>query len=251
MAAQIRWYHTIEFPDGTVTRGIYDHRTIAPKLPFPDLSGKRCLDVGTCDGFWALEMAKRGAREVVGVDVDDPEDRDFPAGVAPDTSAGPERFRLANEAFGNPVERRVVNVYDLSPERVGRFDVAFVGAILLHLRDPVLALEHIRSVADEVIIFDVVWVSGSILFPRRPTAWLFGKKTSRWWTANRAGIERMATAAGFDVIGRKSPVWVPWGRGGPLGRPPAEAARITKLAWRAQKRTGVPHAWVHARARAI
>jgi 2-polyprenyl-3-methyl-5-hydroxy-6-metoxy-1,4-benzoquinol methylase len=34
-----------------------------------------------------------------------------------------------------------MSVYDLSPERVGRFDVVVCGSLLLHMRDPARALE--------------------------------------------------------------------------------------------------------------
>src|SRR3954454_6079818 len=37
-------YHTIEFPDGTVTPGRFDHREVLPRYGIPaDLSGKRAL----------------------------------------------------------------------------------------------------------------------------------------------------------------------------------------------------------------
>jgi hypothetical protein len=63
------WYHTLELGDGIVTRGMFDHRPVLRHYPLPeDLSGLRCLDVGTMDGFWAFEMEHRGAREVVAVD---------------------------------------------------------------------------------------------------------------------------------------------------------------------------------------
>ena len=56
------WYHTIELPDGTTTRGTYDHRPLLPHYGLPDdLHGKRALDIGSGDGFWAFELERRGA----------------------------------------------------------------------------------------------------------------------------------------------------------------------------------------------
>ena len=63
-----RGWHTIEFPDRTVSDGWWDFRPLSPKLPWPDVSGKRCLDIGTADGFWAFELERRGAAEVVALD---------------------------------------------------------------------------------------------------------------------------------------------------------------------------------------
>src|ERR1051326_1597538 len=56
------WYHTLELPGGVVTPGMFDTRPAATKIGMPpSLAGKRCLDVGTSDGFWAFEMERRGA----------------------------------------------------------------------------------------------------------------------------------------------------------------------------------------------
>jgi 2-polyprenyl-3-methyl-5-hydroxy-6-metoxy-1,4-benzoquinol methylase len=70
--ARARWYHGMELPGGIVTPGDYDLPDTARRIPLPaSLAGKRCLDVGTRDGFWAFEMERRGAAEVVGIDVDE------------------------------------------------------------------------------------------------------------------------------------------------------------------------------------
>src|SRR3546814_5901121 len=63
---RLPWYHTIDLGNGVVTPGEYDHRPAVRHVPLPDrLDGLRCLDVGTHDGFWAFEMERRGAAEVV------------------------------------------------------------------------------------------------------------------------------------------------------------------------------------------
>ena len=73
------WYHTLDLGDGVVTEGFFDHRPVLERYPIPaDLTGMRCLDVGTMDGFWAFEMERRGAAEVIAIDLDDPEALDWP-----------------------------------------------------------------------------------------------------------------------------------------------------------------------------
>jgi tRNA (mo5U34)-methyltransferase len=73
------WYHSIELAPGQVTPGWFDTRAAAAKVPLPErLDGKRCLDVGTWDGFWAFEMERRGADEVVALDIDDADGWDWP-----------------------------------------------------------------------------------------------------------------------------------------------------------------------------
>src|SRR5207244_9825176 len=74
------WYHSIELGPGVVTPGVFDLRPIVERLPWPDLAGKRCLDVGTSDGFFAFELERRGAGEVVAVDIGRHEQWDREAG---------------------------------------------------------------------------------------------------------------------------------------------------------------------------
>jgi tRNA (mo5U34)-methyltransferase len=222
--AKLRWYHTIELPEGVVTRGFVDARRCPPRLPFPSLEGKRCLDVGTMNGFWAFELERRGAGEVVTIDVDDLRELDWPARTrltdAEETyidSAERQHtlgaFALAKQALDSRVERRALNVYDLGPGAVGEFEFAFVGSILLHLRDPVLALERVRSVCrGEALIFEAIDMTGTVLSPRSPRASLDGSR-AWWWTPNMAGLRRMIESAGFEVVERSSIVWLPAGKG--------------------------------------
>src|SRR5689334_4047032 len=67
------WWHVIEVAPGVVTPGWWDLRPAAERMPWPaSLDGMRCLDVGTMDGFWAFELERRGAGEVVAIDLVDP-----------------------------------------------------------------------------------------------------------------------------------------------------------------------------------
>src|SRR5258708_18180156 len=149
------WYHTIEVAPGVLTPGMFDLRPIVDRLPWPDVKGKRCLDVGTYDGFLAFEMEKRGASEVIAIDIDDHTKWDWPPDVRAHGGenlaklAGPEKgrgFRIAADPLGSLVERRPISVYDLDPKLMGMFDVVVCGSLLLHLRDPLRALEAIRTV---------------------------------------------------------------------------------------------------------
>jgi tRNA (mo5U34)-methyltransferase len=68
------WYHTLELAPGVETPGFFDLRPLLREFPLPpSLAGMRCLDVGTFDGFWAFAMERRGAAEVVAIDVLDPD----------------------------------------------------------------------------------------------------------------------------------------------------------------------------------
>jgi tRNA (mo5U34)-methyltransferase len=216
------WYHTIEVAPNLWTPGHFDHRSTMHRVPLPaSLAGLRCLDVGTHDGLWAFEMERRGAAEVVAIDLDDPERRDWPSGVR---AAGPallhewgwgpgDAFRVAADALGSKVERRNLSVYDASPESIGTFDLVFVGSLLLHLRDPIRALEAVRSVCQRTLVMAeaidprIEFKAGST-----PAARIDGVgMDQQWWTANRAGLARMAMSAGFEVRKLTRPYVVSFG----------------------------------------
>ncbi|MEA2368371.1 MAG: tRNA (mo5U34)-methyltransferase [Thermoleophilaceae bacterium] len=258
-AAQISWYHTIELPGGVVTRGDYDLRPLARRVPLPEsLAGMRCLDVGTSDGFWAFEMERRGAAEVVALDIDDPARYDWPeprpakptrpANQEPGVNRG---FALAHEALGSRVERVDLAIYELSPERIGSFDFVVMGALALHLRDPVLAYGAVRSVTrGQFLSVEVISLGLTLTRPGLPAADLAARGLPRWWTPNVAGHRRMLAAAGFEVAAKGGPISMPFGAGfaPPLGlrdlrgKTPAEAffGFVTR-------RTGVPCAWARCR----
>ena len=72
------WYHTIDLGNGVSTPGFVDLRPFLKRSLPRDLTGKRCLDVGTFDGFWAFAMEDRGAQSVVAIDVDDTSQLEHP-----------------------------------------------------------------------------------------------------------------------------------------------------------------------------
>jgi tRNA (mo5U34)-methyltransferase len=207
--AALGWYHTIELPGGVVTPGMFDLRRAAAKVPIPEsLAGKRCLDVGTADGFWAFELERRGAAEVVAIDLIDPSKRDITVGAnlrkplaEGESSRQARAFEIAHDARGSKVDWRNLSVYDLSPEAVGEFDFVFMGSLLVHLRDPVLALQTVRTVTrGEFMSYDAISPWLSITHPRQPAATLSGVARADWWIPNVAGLRRMIEAGGFTIL---------------------------------------------------
>ena len=225
IAANHDWYHTIELAPGAVTPGIVDVRPVVGRVPMPaSLEGKRCLDVGTWDGFWAFEMERRGAAEVHAVDVPDPYRWDWPARarIRESYEGGKENleqikrngngFPIVRDLLDSDVERHEMTVYEISAEILGTFDFVFVGSILLHLRDPVGALERIRTVATgEVVFNECVEYVLSKLLPRTPMARLDAEDRVWWWQPNLAAVHSMIEQAGFEILDRGSPYFVPFG----------------------------------------
>lgn len=251
VAAYPFWYHTLELDENVVTPGAWDLRPLRDRIPWPDVAGRRCLDVGTFDGFFAFELERRGAAEVVATDVPSQEELDWPWDVRPGVgdSGWEEKFKgtdfgmgrgfhIAAEALGSKVQWQAVNIYDLSPETVGTFDVVTCGSLLLHLRDPIRALEAIRSVCTGVFLSSETidpWLS---LVRHVPLARFQGKgRLCQWWNVNAAGHRRWIESAGFEVTTASKPYVVPYGTAGP--RPPRSAkATARKLLVRAE--SGMP-----------
>jgi tRNA (mo5U34)-methyltransferase len=212
------WYHTLELGDGVVTKGMFDHRPVLDRYPIPDdLSGMRCLDVATMDGYWAFEMERRGAASVTALDLENPDDLDWPASLRADHDKSmdetkAERFALAKEVLGSKVERVLLSAYDLSPE-LGTFDFVFCGDLLLHLKDPITPVENIRSVCTgSAVIANVI--TKFRLREKRPMAELDGIDTFSWWTTNLAGFVRIVRAAGFARVEPSDTFELPYSGGG-------------------------------------
>jgi tRNA (mo5U34)-methyltransferase len=200
--SQLGWYHTLELAPGVVTDGWFDLRPYVGRYGLPErMDGLRALEIGTWDGFWAFEMERRGAAEVVAIDLDDERELDWPPRRRPATF--PERargdgFRLAKEVLGSNVQRVVCNVYDADPADLGTFDVVFCGMVLLHLRDQMLALERIARLCRGTFI--------SAEEPDRLTSLLP-------FSAARYRADRDAAVVFFDQVRRHADFSVPSRRG--------------------------------------
>ena len=170
-----------------------------------DLTGKSVLDIGCNAGFYSLEMKRRGADRVLGVDFD-------------------ERYlaqaRFAAEVRGVDIEFRQLSVYDVGS--LGEtFDLVIFMGVLYHLRHPLLALDLIREhVAKDLMLFQTMqrgsteamevqqdytfWQTEMFERPDFPMMYFIEHKyagdPTNWWVPNRACSEAMLRSAGFEVI---------------------------------------------------
>jgi len=215
------WYQTIDLGNGLHSKGWYDLRSVVDKWGIPaSLAGMEALDVGTANGFFAFEMERRGARRVVAVDVPSARDQDWLPELRdeqPRANPNTDRFRLAHAMRQSSVEHVALNVYDVSPERVGTFDIVFCGSLLLHLRNPLAALIAIRSVTRRLAIIETA-VDPELdeLHPGRP--WMrFGNREYEerlgdhctYWTMSTTALEDMLEYAGFKSFVRRPPFRLP------------------------------------------
>lgn len=201
--AQYPWYHTLDLGNGVVTPGMFDHRPVVDRYRMPvDLSGLRCLDVGTMDGFWAFEMERRGASEVVALDIEDPEKLDWPPAIRAKTvptmdETKGRRFKLVQDALGSNVQRVLRSVYELDVD-LGQFDLVFCGDVICHLKDPISALQRILSVCrgSAIIVTPIVRFKRS----KRPLVEFDGIDQFQWWAISEPALERMMYAVGFARV---------------------------------------------------
>ena len=160
------FYHTIDVPGHGTVEGEWDLRgAIGPYLGNFDFAGKRVLDVGAASGILTFHIEQKGA-DVVSFDLSDEFDWDIVPFKSNDHEASRRDRRahlkrinngywFCHKAFGSRAQMVNGVVYDI-PETIGPVDVAVFGSILLHLRDPFLALENgARLAQDAIIVADV------------------------------------------------------------------------------------------------
>lgn len=252
------WYHTFELPAGVRTDGLFDLRPVARKLPLPDsLHGKRCLDAAACEGFWSVELARRGAAEVVSLDLPETDRQDWQGIQPPEvrragTGMANDHFELVRDALrlGN-VHRVDLNIYDISPDRLGTFDYVFIGNVLIHLADPARALRAIATAMSpdsQLLSLEATSLALTLLSPRLPLGQLWDwDDQPRWWTPNKAAHRRLLHAAGFEVLDHGGPLFQPFGNG--MQAWPERLPRTLRelLYWGFVRRIGPASAWVRAR----
>ena len=204
--ADVNWYHRIDLGDGIVTPGVdeTDNRMAPLEVP-DDLSGRSVLDIGAWDGVFSFEAERRGAARVLATD-------SFCwSGEGWGTQEG---FLTARRILGSRVEDLEIDVMDLSPERVGTFDLVLFVGVLYHLRHPLLALERVASVTGDQVILDTHTAMTDELEPAMrfyPSTELNDDPTN-WWGPNPVLVEAMLRDVGFRRIERKHPELIRDGR---------------------------------------
>jgi len=170
-----------------------------------DLRGATVLDVGCNAGFYAIEMKRRGADRVVGIDSDD---------------RYLAQARLAAEVNGVELELRNLSVYDVA--QLGeQFEFVIFMGVLYHLRHPLLALDllHEHVVGDLLLFqsmlrgskqvlevaadypFEEEWIFDEPCFPKMHfIEQQYAHDQTNWWVPNTACVEAMLRSAGFRIV---------------------------------------------------
>ena len=222
VARQAKWHHRIEVAPGFWTPGLQDTQRVLEQIELPeDLTGKRVLDIGARDGFFTFEAERRGAAEVVALDNEPPDQTGF---------------AIAAELLGSRARYVTENVYSLTPDDLGSFDVVLFLGVIYHLRHPLLALDRIHDVcAPDALLFVETHMLDEGLVDREgnfhklaalnehlpglplvqylPGAMLGNDSTSQW-APSRVALDGWLRGAGFDPLR----IWQDAFRGGATGR---------------------------------
>jgi tRNA (mo5U34)-methyltransferase len=178
-------------------------RRFANAIP-QDLTGRSVLDIGCNAGFYSMEMKRRGAARVLGLD-------------AHEKYLAQARF--AAEVSGLDIEFRRLSVYDLGALDES-FDIVLFLGVLYHLRHPLLALDLIyEHAARDVLVFQSMLRGSAAVEPLEEnydfwTPDLFERDSfprlhfvehkfaddwTNWWIPNSACAEAMLRSSGFAI----------------------------------------------------
>lgn len=195
----IQWYHCIDLGNGIVTPGQArkeDTEQTLKAIQLPaDLKGKSVIDVGAWDGFFSYEAERRGADKVLAIDYNEQWDRAF-------INGSKKGFDLVHDVLKSNVESEIMSVYDISPEKVGKYDIVLFLGVIYHLLHPILALQKLFSITKELLIMETLI---DILDYERPASVFYpgcemNNDGSNYWGFNPSCIEAMLRTVGFKNI---------------------------------------------------
>lgn len=185
---------------------------IAAAIP-EDLTGASVLDIGCNAGFYSLQMKRRGARRVLGIDVDD---------------RYLNQARFAAQTLNLDIEFQKASVYDVD-SIPGHFDYVLFLGVLYHLRYPLFALDKVvKKVAGRLVFQTMIrgsehvrawdenyhfWNKEIFSDPDFPCMYFvensYANDPTNWWIPNRGAAEAMLRSSGLRIESHPEPeTWI-------------------------------------------
>jgi tRNA (mo5U34)-methyltransferase len=178
-----------------------------------DLTGATVLDIGCNGGFYSIQMKRRGAERVLGIDID-------------------ERYlnqgRYAAKTLGLDIEFQLGSVYEVDKIE-GQFDFVIFMGVLYHLRYPLFALDNVVKKIGGKLLFQTMirgsedvkdweknyhfWNKEIFNYPEFPQMYFiehsYANDQTNWWIPNRAAAEGMLRSAGLEIVAHpESETWI-------------------------------------------
>ncbi len=178
-----------------------------------DLSGATVLDIGCNAGFYSIQMKRRGASRVLGVDIDD---------------RYLNQARFAAETLGLGIEFQKASVYDVDAIP-GQFDYVLFLGVFYHLRYPLYALDKVVKKVGGRLVFQTMirgsenthaweknyhfWNKQIFADPDFPQMYFiencYANDPTNWWIPNRSAAEALLRSSGLSIIEHPEPeTWV-------------------------------------------
>lgn len=178
-----------------------------------DLTGATVLDIGCNGGFYSIQMKRRGAERVLGIDVDD---RYLNQG------------RYAARALGLEIEFEQRSVYEVA-KIPGQFDFVIFMGVLYHLRYPLYAMDNVVKKVGGKLLFQTMlrgseevheweqnyhfWNKEIFNSPEFPRMYFiehqYANDYTNWWIPNRACAESMLRSSGLEILSHpESETWL-------------------------------------------
>jgi tRNA (mo5U34)-methyltransferase len=144
------WHQRWEVFRGVFTPGRNPVEALLEGVGLPvDLRGKRVLDVGAFNGCFSFECERRGADEVVALDLQDPSGLGF--------------FALRDLLGSRRVRFEQGSVYNLDSASLGQFDIVLFLGVLYHLRYPLLAFDQLRKITAGTLYVETLVIDDRFL----------------------------------------------------------------------------------------
>lgn len=214
------WFHQIDVGQGVKTRDVAplqgpqppDHpmpRWLKIKDALPqDMRGMNIFDIGSSDGFFSVEMHRRGAKHILSMDAD---------------KRSVERLKwLKKQLKLGSVEPVYGDIYKLD-RNIGKFDMVFMFALLYHLKEPLLGLEKLAPLSDVLCIETIANPNenNSFLLFRPPTE---GVNQNPKWVPTTRCLKDMLKWVGYKHVveiadaSDSRPIYVAYKDGADLSR---------------------------------
>jgi tRNA (mo5U34)-methyltransferase len=191
------WFHEMDLGEGVVTPGIVERNVLAQQADvyFQDgVEGMSVLDVGCWDGFNSFEAKRRGAARVLATDHYVWHDE---RGIG-----SRKKIELARDRLDLDVEILDIDLAEIGPESVGRFDLVLFCGVLYHLRDPLGGLAHVARVCDHTLVVETIVDARDIEKPAMvfyPGS-EFADDPTNWWGPNVPCVTAMLRDVGFTDV---------------------------------------------------
>jgi tRNA (mo5U34)-methyltransferase len=187
-------------------------KQISPAIP-ERLDGATVLDIGCNGGFYSIEMKRRGAARVLGIDVDD---------------RYLNQAQFAAKTLGLDIEFEKRSVY-ATDEIAGQFDFVLFMGVFYHLRYPLYALDRVIKKVAGTLVFQTMirgsetvrqwdddypfWNKDIFHDPDFPAMYFIEKSYSHdptnWWIPNCAAMEGMLRSSGLEIMAHpETETWI-------------------------------------------